>query len=462
MIGLLGLSLLVTSCGDDDLFNLPDQPDQPDDENNGDDTGDTANFVGAVYAMTNGDGQIDGFVQDDNVIIAYGRNADGTLTPIGPFETGGRGGDYDGGEGLDPLISAYALTKTPDNSTLLAVNAGDNTISSFNINDDFSLALAGTPQPTGAIGPNSIAFTPVVDDQIRGYVYVTNITRPEFLDQGEPAQQGTVTGFTLMIDGTLEAIPGSTRDLNNRPSSVQFSPNGEYLVVSSINSGAAGLANANEDEIVLYGVNPNGTLSTNQMDGATSTLRGNADFRNLPSAIGFQIVGDNYVVVTEAREFQYNGAPPAFLALQDGSVSTWQIVGNEFVPISQDIASGTNNTGRTACWLDFTLDESTFFVSNAIEAGLASYSFSNGAVSLINQTAASGTGVGDAQTGAEGFAVTEGWIDMWISDDGQFLYQLYGLDGTIGIYRIVGDGLEFVGEESNNLPENNTQGIVAI
>ena len=101
-------------------------------------------------------------------------------------------------------------------------------------------------------------------------------------------------------------------------------------------------------------------------------------------------------------------------------------------------------------------------MSNAIEAGLASYSFSNGAVSLINQTAASGTGVGDAQTGAEGFAVTEGWIDMWISDDGQFLYQLYGLDGTIGIYRIVGDGLEFVGEESNNLPENNTQGIVAI
>jgi len=51
---------------------------------------------------------------------------------------------------------------------------------------------------------------------------------------------------------------------------------------------------------------------------------------------------------------------------------------------------------------------------------------------------------------------------MWISDDGQFLYQLYGLDGTIGIYRINGQSLELISEESNNLPDTNTQGIVAI
>jgi len=164
IVGLLTLSLIAIGCGDDDDTNIPDQGQTDDGDNDDDGDGDDgANFVGAVYAMTNGNGQIDGNVQDDNVIVAYG---------------------------------AYALTKTPDNSTLLAVNAGDNTISSFNINDDFSLTLAGTPQPTGAIGPNSIAFTPIEDDQMQGYVYVTNITRPEFLSQGEPAQQGTVTGNT--------------------------------------------------------------------------------------------------------------------------------------------------------------------------------------------------------------------------------------------------------------------------
>ena len=199
---------------------------------------------------------------------------------------------------------------------------------------------------------------------------------------------------------------------------MQFSPDGNWLVVASINSGAAALASGSEDEIVVYRVNADGTLSANQISAATSTLRGNAEGRNLPSAIGFQIVGNNYVVVTEAREFQPDGTPPAFPALQDGSVSTWQIQGDgSLTPITLDVRSGENNTGRTACWLDFTADGNTFFVSNAIEAGLASFSFNNGAVELLDQTAAVGTGTGGADNGPDAFARTEGWIDMWISDE---------------------------------------------
>lgn len=448
-------SLFMASCSDDDEnINIPE----------GGEEGEESNFVGAVYAMTNGNGQVAGTnVQGDNTIIAYGRNAQGELTPIGPFATNGFGGDFDGGEGLDPLISAYALTKTPDNSTLLAVNAGSNTITSFNINEDYSLSQAGDPQPTGAVGPNSIAFVEREADGIRGLVYVSNITRPEFLDLGEPGHQGTVTGFWLLEDGTLSPIAGSTRDLPIRPSAVQLSEDGNWLVVAAINSGAAGLGSGSEDELTVYNVGADGLLSDIAWGTATSTLLNNEEGRNLPSAIGFQIVGANYVVVTEAREFQPNGMPPAFPALQDGSVSTWQIQGDgSLTPITLDVRSGEGNTGRTACWLDFTADGNSFFVSNAIEAGLASYSFNNGAVELLDQTAAQGTGTGGADNGPEAFASTEGWIDMWITDDGQYLYQLYGLDGTIGIYRINGTSLELVGEESGNLPDTNTQGIVAI
>lgn len=460
LIAFLVASITFVSCNSDD-----DATPNPDGEEQGDDGDDDVAFVGAVYAMTNGEGQVVGTnVQGPNTIIAYGRADDGSLTPIGPFPTGGNGGDYDGGEGLDPLISAYALTKTDDNENLLAVNAGSNTITSFNIADDFSLEIAGESLDTGAIGPNSIATTgQVTVAGTKGLVYVSNITRPEFLAGGEPMHQGTVTGYWLLEDGSLQAIPGSTRDLPIRPSAVQFSPDGQWLVIASINSGAIALGSGSEDEITVYNVGADGVLSPNAWGTATSTLRDNAEGRNLPSAIGFQIVGNNYVVVTEAREFQPDGTPPAFPALQDGSVSTWQIQGDgSLTPISIDVRSGEGNTGRTACWLDFTADGNTFFVSNAIEAGLASFSFDNGVVALIDQTAAQGTGVGDAETGAEGFAVTEGWIDMWISDDGQFLYQLYGLDGTIGIYRINGQSLELISEESNNLPDTNTQGIVAI
>ncbi|UII79051.1 hypothetical protein [Flagellimonas sp. CMM7] len=61
-----------------------------------------------------------------------------------------------------------------------------------------------------------------------------------------------------------------------------------------------------------------------------------------------------------------------------------------------------------------------------------------------------------------GYAMTNGVVDMWITDDGACLYQLFSLDGTIGIYRVNGQSLEFVEEESGNLPDTNTQGIVAI
>lgn len=414
--------------------------------------------------MTNGSVKIDGNVQGANTIVAYGRNSDGSLDAIGGFPTGGNGGDFDGVEGLDPLISAYALTKTDDNTSLFAVNTGSNTISAFNINEDYSLTLAGTPQSTDAIGPNSIAFYEVNANGIKGLVYVSNISRPEFLVLGEPSQQGTVTGFWLLEDGSLSPIAGSTRDLGVRPLAVTFTPDGQWLVVSAINSGAAALGSGSEDEITVFNVGTGGLISDSAWGTTTSTLKDNAEGRNLPSAIGIQVVGANYLVVTEAREFQSDGTPPAFPALQDGSVSTWQIQGDgSLTPINLDVRSGTNNTGRTACWLDFSADGNTFFVSNAIEAGLASFSFNNGVVELLDQTAAQGTGATVNTTdGASAFATTEGWIDLWISEDGQYLYQLYGLTGTIGIYRINGSELEFIGEESGNLTANNTQGIVAI
>ena len=463
LLALFSTALMFTSCSDDD--------------DNGGNSGEGAAPVGAVYAMTNGEGQIDGNVQGPNTIITYSRAADGTLTPIGPVLTGGNGGDFDGGEGLDPLISAYALTKTRDNSFMLAVNAGSNTITALPINEDYSL---GEPQSIGtsAVGPNSIDSYPAPESMegVNSLVLVTNITRQEFLAGGEPMHRGTLDAFWLLDDGTFQSA-GDSVDLDNRPSCVYISPDGAYAIVASINAGAAGLdvgatdntgadsvATGNQDEVVLFSIN-GGNLT--RLDGVTSTLRGNADQRNLPSAIGSQIVeGDNgrlFAVVTEAREFQPNGAPPAFNQLQDGSVSTWEIVGDR-LDFIETVNSGTDGSGRTACWLDFS-DEDTFFVSNAIESELVTYSFDNGNIALVNGSAASGApapAVAPTEEGATPFDETQGWIDMWISDDGEFLYQLYGLDGTIGIFRIEGNSLIPVEEVRGNLPENNTQGIVAI
>ena len=124
--------------------------------------------------MTNGTGQVDGNVQGPNSVVAYAQAEDGTLSLIGSFPTGGNGGDFDGGEGLDPLISAYALTKTVDNRFVLAVNAGSNTVTSMRVNDDYTLTVIDT-ESTEDVGPNSIAHKPSSMPGVNGLVYVLSL-----------------------------------------------------------------------------------------------------------------------------------------------------------------------------------------------------------------------------------------------------------------------------------------------
>jgi len=62
---------------------------------------------------------------------------------------------------------------------------------------------------------------------------------------------------------------------------------------------------------------------------ATGTVVGNPAGRNLASAIDFDttvIDGREFVVVTEAREFNSAGGPPALPALQAGSVSVYELL----------------------------------------------------------------------------------------------------------------------------------------
>jgi len=244
---------------------------------------------------------------------------------------------------------------------------------------------------------------------------------------------------------------------------VQFSPDGRFLVVSSINAGSISLNSRSNDELVVYEVRRNGSLSRRPVSAAASTEVNNAENRNLASAIGFEIVQENgkqYVVVTEAREFQADGTPPAFPALQTGSVSTWELGRfGDLTPVSTDIITGTGQFDgeRTACWIEFSHDESVFWVSNALESTISTFSFQDGEAELLERVSVAGTGPADGDP----FGTTDGWVDLWLSDDGEYLYQLFGLSGTIGVYRVGENGsLEFV-QTVSDLPQQNTQGIVA-
>ena len=133
-------------------------------------------------------------------------------------------------------------------------------------------------------------------------------------------------------------------------------------------------------------------------------------------------------------------------------------------PVALDVQAGNSQSDgqRTACWLDFSIDKSTFWVSNAIESTLSSYSFNEGQISLLDDVAFSGTGPSNDNP----FGTTDGFIDLKRTDDGEYVYQLYGLTGTIGVLSVEDDGfgsaLTLIQEVTGTLPFSNTQGIVAI
>jgi 6-phosphogluconolactonase len=151
--------------------------------------------VKAVYVQTND--------AEKNEIVAFRRDAEGRLTALGSYDTGGRG------TGKPHLASQSSIVVSGDR--LVVVNAGSDDVSLFAVGaDGLSLldrVASGGPMPTSA----------AIRDQ---NVYVLNAG-------GEP----NVTGFTL---GDAELEPnGDTRMLAGAdPAQIGFTPDGSSLIVS--------------------------------------------------------------------------------------------------------------------------------------------------------------------------------------------------------------------------------------
>ncbi len=415
---------------------------------------DDSGFSGAIYAGTNKVG--------GNTVAAFGRNADGSLTPIAEYSTSGLGASLDGtNDGLDPLISEDAIV-VADKRYVLAVNPGSNSIASLRINADFSLTLIGTAS-TGGVGPNSIAYR-------NGLVVVANADSDGVFTRAAD-QRGNIA--TLRLDtntGQLTPIANSKRELGNRPSDIEFSPDGTHLLVSSWNSGSTLLAAGSDAELVVYGVQADGTLSSAPQSSVASTLRGNAAGRNLPAAIGFATVTvgtRTFVIASEAREFLASGAPAMLPTFQTASVSTWELNANgTLTPRSQDVLSGPGiTTGpaapTSACWIVVSPDRSTFWVAHASGGVIASFKLNaDGTASLINGRAAVGA---PAVVGPTPLATADGLIDLAVSGDGKYLYSLLGLKGSVAVYGVGAMGaLTPLQKTTGLLPMTNLVGLASV
>ena len=321
------------------------------------------------------------FVQTDNTagnqVVAYHRASDGTLTLAGTYDTGGLGGKLTGAV-VDDLASQGSLTYDPGHGLLYAVNAGSNTVTVFAASGDRLSRLQ-------VIGSHS-SF-PVSVTVHGNLVYVLNALNG-----------GSVQGYAV-TDGRLRYIEGSGRQLHlpaatpqftTTPGQVAFSPDGSQLIVTT---------KANGDNIDVFGVGEDGTLSASPVV--------NNDANEVPFGIVFDPAGD--LVIAESATAS---AVATFTLHPDGTVTLLDRV----------------TTGQAAtCWV--AADRGLMFASNA-GSGTESSLFAgeDGHLTLLGQT---GT---DAGT-----------VDAAVSPEGRYVYVQTGAKGIVDEYRADGPHLTEIG-----------------
>ena len=369
--------------------------------------------VGAVYAMTNGDGV-------GNAVIGFARNDAGQLTYLGTFPTGGEGTGrrsvptLEITSGFNTLGSSHAIAVDRERNLLFAVNAGDGTVSSLAIGDDYTL----TPVSTVAAGtfPTSLACHD-------GILVVALSGRPA---EGEPT---SLVSFLVADDGTLSLVEGSATMLSDaektKPTDIVFSSDGAYVIVTdnmtmtltSFPVGADGLL-GEPIATISAGMGPNGTA----------------------------MHPDNILVVTETQ----GGAATGF---GKSSLSTYQVGDDGSLTLISDQIS----TGRTsACWVSVTPDGHQAITANTGDSTVSTFALAEDGTATLDAAVA-------AQQGTT-IASGAGASDSAISADGAWYYQLWSGLGVVIGYAIGADGslAPIDGGIGGGLPELGCQGIVAI
>ncbi len=329
--------------------------------------------TGAVYAMTN--------AADGNSVVIFDRDEGGMLTNMGSVSTGGAGF----GSGLDSLGSQNSLILSPDNQWLLAVNAGSNEISVFQVIPD-GLKLIDKVY-SGGVFPVSLTIN-------NGFVYVLNAgTSPN------------ITGFSLS-QGHLMPLWDSTRPLGSGAfAQVGFNPDGMALVVS----------NKAGNNILVYSVDNNGMPAKNPV---TSMSNGKTPF-------GFIFDQWGHLLVVEATQ---------------DAVSSYMIEPNDNLQV---ISKSVPNGQIAACWIARN-NRGDVFTANPGRSSISAYQLigQSGQVSLINGvagTAGTGTTPLDLAVAGDGrflYALdpSSGMIDMYqINNDGS-LSTVVTVNGNLSLF----------------------------
>jgi len=382
-------------------------------------------IVGAMYALTNQhdpsqqiSASEDAASEPDRVnqVVAYARGDDGSLEQLGVYDTGGIGENIRA-SGANPLASQDPLIVSKDQRFVFAVNAGSESISSFVINDDFSLTPASLDVSTSG---SSGAQNPVSLTIFENILYVANTgnyvdedgVELDTLPEDRNRVNSSIIGFTIGDDGTLTELAGSEiPGIAANVGSVEFSTDGLSLAVTERRT----------NEIITVGLDENRLpVSESFINSLTDQPFGTDLY---PAEIG------DILLVSEGNNGAVGlSALSSYLVQDDGSLTG--------ISLSSGVEGDPLTTGFTfGCWVEFveTPDGDFAYVSNTPDGVITSYEVSDaGELTLLESLAASaGIEGDDTQNGG-------GVLDAEITFP--YLYQVVNNDSRIAQYVINEEG----------------------
>ena len=382
--------------------------------------GTTTENRGTVYSLTNG--------PERNQVVAYRRAADGELSFMARYDTGGKGTGLFENSDTMLLLGSSTGQSSPvriggGNDLLFAANPGSDDISVFRVNDDGTLKLVDRT-PTGEERPTSLTVR-------NGVLYAMNAAGDSFPGAtfcfgGKP----TITGFRVADSGNLTPIPDSTRRLSGGPGSgctqVTFTPSGDTLLVAQFG--------ANRIDAFTVG-----------RDGVARRSVANKPIGIGPFALNFDRRGR--LLTTDD-----------FLAkVGQGAVASYRVGDNgRLTPIDGVVRNGETDP----CWLVDTPDGKYVYVSNfgpapfltapqsARRGTISSFRLNpDGSMTLLESQAAQ-VGVGSA--------------DITLAAGGRLLYALNTIEGRVKGYRVEDDGgLTPINQAGRGLPAGEQVGGIA-
>jgi hypothetical protein len=330
----------------------------------------------ALYSATNNPGA--------NAVVWWRRNSNGTLTKKGTVKTGGKGIAAQQPFGFPIEDSSGSIALTSDGKILFVPNAGDNTISAFQITSKGPKLVDRVT--SGGILPVSLTVH-------KNVLYILNEV------------SGTIFGYRFSSTGFLTPIVNSENALSTVgnlgvAAQIGFDPSGKTLVVSLRALPAT-----------------KGTIDTFKVNGDGSTGPAVAHTADDANPFGFAFAGERLII----SNVGFVATPPGTMPNPvdpkqfNGTTSSYNLSGTN---LTLNNTASTN--ARAACWVVISKDKKFAFVVNTLSGSVPETGSGKGSIARYSLGSDGKlTLLGNTDTTPGGFPGDEA-----LSSDGKFLYVL--------------------------------------